>query len=173
VAVACAGIQIGGEPAAHALRYERDALLDGQLWRALTGHLVHLSWGHLGVNVALGAILVALFGRHVVWPVPLLCAVGVSAGLFLFLLRLKWYAGLSGVLHGLFVFGAVAASRRRRTWLIAVGVVAAKVGVECVAGPSAAAVSVVGGPVIVEAHLFGAISGALAFAMLYRPRRVQ
>jgi hypothetical protein len=28
-----------------------------------------------------------------------------------------------------------------------------------------------GNPIIVDGHLYGAISGALAFAILYRPRR--
>ncbi|MFI5403566.1 MAG: rhombosortase [Planctomycetota bacterium] len=169
VAAACAAILVAGEPAKLALRYERDALLDGQLWRALTGHLVHLSWGHLAANVAVGALVVALFRRDLGWAAPLLCALGVTLGLFLFLLRLKWYAGLSGVFYGLVVYGALMASRRRRIWLLAVAAVAAKVIVDLFLGASAAAVEFVGGPIIVEAHLFGAVSGALAFALLCRP----
>jgi rhomboid family GlyGly-CTERM serine protease len=173
VAAACAAILVAGEPAKLALRYERDALLDGQLWRALTGHLVHLSWAHLAANVAVGALVVALFRRDLGWAAPLLCALGVTLGLFLFLLRLKWYAGLSGVLYGLVVYGALVAARRRRVWLVVVGLVAAKVIWDLLAGASAAAVEFVGGPIVVEAHLFGAASGALAFAILYRPRRTR
>ncbi|WP_208513795.1 hypothetical protein [Variovorax paradoxus] len=34
-------LQAGGEPVYEALRYERSAVLGGQLWRLLTAHLVH------------------------------------------------------------------------------------------------------------------------------------
>lgn len=162
-----------GDASFRALRYERDALLDGELWRALSGHVVHVSWAHLGVNLAVGALVVALFGRRLGFGALFLCAAGTSAGLFLFSLRVKWYAGLSGVLHGLIVFGALEAWRRDRRpfWLVAVALVAVKVAVEQWKGAPAQLAEVVGAPVIVEAHLYGAISGALAFAILYRPSR--
>jgi len=173
VAVVGAVIFLAGEPTKLALRYERDALLDGQLWRALTGHVVHLSWGHLAANVVVAALAVALFGRHLGWGAPILCMLGTTAGLFLFSLRVKWYAGLSGALYGVLVYGALVASRRQRIWLVVVGLVAAKVVVEMIRGASATAERIVGAPIVVEAHLYGAVSGALAFAILYRPSRTR
>ena len=130
VAAACAGILVAGEPGKLALRYERDALLDGQLWRALTGHLVHLSWMHRGLDVAAAALIVAVFGRHVGWAAPLLCMLGTTAGLFLFSLRVKWYAGLSGALYGLAVYGALCAARRRRAWLAVPALLAVRIAVD-------------------------------------------
>ena len=33
---------IGGEPARLAYRYQRSAVLDGEVWHLVTGHFVHL-----------------------------------------------------------------------------------------------------------------------------------
>ena len=173
VAIAGATFLGVGHSAFLALRYERNALLDGELWRALSAHVVHVSWAHLGVNLAVGAFVVALFGRHLGLAAVFLCAAGTSAGLFLFSLRVPWYAGLSGVLHGLIVYGALEAWRRDRRplWLAAVAVVAVKVTVEQWKGAPESLAELIGAPVIVSAHLYGAVSGALAFAILYRPSR--
>jgi rhomboid family GlyGly-CTERM serine protease len=170
VAAVCAGILLGGEAAARALRYERNALLDGQIWRALTGHLVHLSWSHLAFNMFLGALAAAIFGRELRWQAALLCALGVTAGLFLGSIRVTWYAGLSGVMYGLLVYGALCASRQRRLWLVVAGLLVAKLILDEFRQTPR---GFDGNPIIVDAHLYGAISGALAFAILYRPRRTR
>src|SRR5690606_30285485 len=44
-------IQAADSAVAELLRYEREAIFAGQLWRLLTGHLVHLSWTHLLLNI--------------------------------------------------------------------------------------------------------------------------
>ena len=41
----------GGDHAAAVLRYERAAVLSGEAWRLLTGHLVHADRSHLLWNV--------------------------------------------------------------------------------------------------------------------------
>lgn len=173
VVAAGAACQALGPKAFEALRYEREALLEGELWRAATGHVVHVSWAHLAMNAAVGALVAAALGRRVGLAALLLCVGGTTAGLFLFSLRVAWYAGLSGVLHGLIVCGALEAWRsdRRRIWLAAVALLAVKVGVEQWRGASQSLADLVGAPVVVDAHLWGAISGALASAILYRPAR--
>jgi len=169
-ALLCAALQWGGERVFLALRYERNALLDGQLWRALTGNLVHVSWAHLGVNLAVAAALTAALGRYLRWQAVLLCGLGVSAGLFLFCLRLRWYAGLSGLLHGLLAFGALEAWRasRRRVWLVLLGLLAGKLILEEVRSAPESLEALIGARVVVEAHLFGALTGALCVALLWR-----
>jgi len=170
-AAVCAAILLGGDRVAHALRYERNALLDGQLWRALTGHLVHLDWLHLAADLTTGALVVAAYGRDLRPAAVLLCALGTSAGLFLFSLRVRFHAGLSGVLMGMVVFGALAAWRRgsRRAWLPVLPLA----GVVFVAQAwTLVPLSDLTDPGSTEAALlYGAISGALAFAILYRPSR--
>jgi len=85
----------------------------------------------------------------------------------------KWYAGLSGVLHGLIVFGALAAWRRDRKgiWLVAVVLVGLKLVMEQLRGVPGSLSDLIGAPVAVDGHLWGAISGAVAVLLLYRPRR--
>jgi membrane associated rhomboid family serine protease len=51
--------------------------------------------------------------------------------------------------------------------------VAVKVGVEKWKGASSGLAHVVGAPVVVDAHLWGTVSGAVAFVLLYRPRRAR
>lgn len=52
-----------GEAGRDLLRYERTAVLQGQYWRLLTGHLVHYSGQHLLLNGVGLALIAALFPR--------------------------------------------------------------------------------------------------------------
>lgn len=168
VGAVCAGIQLAGAATQHALRYERNALLDGQLWRALTGHLVHVSWFHLGFELAWAVVIVAVLRRHLRWGAALLTALGATAGLFLFGLRVHHYCGLQAVLHGLVVYGALVGWRRDRLkgWLVGIVLVVVSIGSDMAADD----VRLTDAEVPL-ATASGAFSGALAFAILYRPRR--
>src|ERR1700680_271127 len=54
-------LALGGARTVAALRYDRNALLDGQWWRLASAHLVHLGLRHTLLN-ALGVVLLwALF----------------------------------------------------------------------------------------------------------------
>ena len=99
--------ELVGEPARLALRYEREAIGDGQLYRLLSGHLVHLGPQHLLLNL-IGLILVwilvggCLSASH--WFLALgVIVAGIDLGFWVFRPTLDWYVGLSGVLHGLLV----------------------------------------------------------------------
>ncbi|MCK6461790.1 MAG: rhombosortase [Planctomycetes bacterium] len=170
VAAVCAGILLAGDRVAHALRYERNALLDGQLWRALTGHLVHVSWLHLGLELAGAVVIVGVLRRHLHWGAAVLCALGATAGLFLFGLRVHHYCGLQAVLHGLVVYGALIGWRRDRLkgWLVALMLVVASIVFDMASGD--ARLTGAEEPLATAA---GAASGALAFAILYRPSRTR
>ena len=54
---------LGGDRLRLAWRYQRDAIADGEIWRTLTAHIVHLDAGHALLN-ALGLVLLwGLFAR--------------------------------------------------------------------------------------------------------------
>src|SRR5687767_15643686 len=53
-----------GESGRELLRYERAAVLQGQYWRLLTGHLVHGSGQHLVLNAVGLGLIAALFPRE-------------------------------------------------------------------------------------------------------------
>lgn len=150
-----------------ALRYQRAAILDGELWRLFSAHLVHLGWSHWVLNVAGLALVWELLEEELAgifgWVALLGSGLAIGLGLLLFDPELQWYVGLSGVLHGLFAAGAVRrwpAQPRAATIMLAV--LAVKLGWEQYLGPLPGTRTLAGGAVIVDAHLFGAIGGMLA-----------
>jgi len=162
-----------------ALRYDRNAITAGELWRVLTGHLVHLNGMHLALNAAGLALVNGLVGTHLrlpAWGLALVVsAATISAGLWLGAPQLSWYVGLSGVLHGLLAAGALAGLADRRERLFAglvVAVIAAKLLWEQLAGATPGTGAVAGGRVVVDAHLYGAIGGLVAMALHTGWRRV-
>ncbi len=171
IAVLCLlGLAIG-DALRDQLRYERSAIGAGELYRLLSGHFVHLGVGHALLNVfGLGLVWVLVGGVYSAmrWIMALgVVVVTIDLGFWYLLPSLDWYVGLSGVLHGLLVAGLVGGFRARQ-WesLILGGVVAAKLVYEAVAGPMPGSADAAGGAVIVEAHLYGAVGGLVAGAML-------
>ncbi len=152
-----------------ALRFDRVAILDGQWWRLLSGNLVHLGWPHLFLNLS-GLAIICYLVSHALrlwqWVVVLFCCfAGVGTGLLLFNPELSWYVGLSGVLYGLLIAGAIADFPANR-WMSAVLVLytVGKITHEQFYGAAGASELMAGGKVIVNAHLFGMLSGVAAVA---------
>jgi rhomboid family GlyGly-CTERM serine protease len=161
-------IQSGGSTAQLALRYDRDALAAGQWWRLLTAHVIHLGFEHALLDMAGLALMWALFARDYPWRGWLLIlglsVLGVDAGLWLLSSTTQWYVGSSGVLHGVLAAGAVAHLRSRQPdgWVLAAFLLG-----KLVYEQSAGALPLTaGGAVIVDAHLYGAVGGALAALLL-------
>ncbi len=171
-------VALGGEEAARALRYDRAAILEGEWWRLLTGHLVHLGWAHLALNLA-GLLLAWLLAGGALQPREWGVVLGGTAllsglALLVFLPALEWYVGLSGVLHGLLLAGVLAGWRAGlRDAPVIAGLVVVKLVWEQVSGPLPGSVEAAGGPVVVDAHLYGGISGVLALlaVLAWRARR--
>lgn len=160
-----------GEEAAIAFRYERQAVLDGELWRILSAHLAHLGWWHLIMNLAGLSLIWLLCGKAMTerlwWLMLVICSLGVSTGLLLFNPELQWYVGLSGILHGLLMAGAISGLLKRcEGSLLLLALVVVKLGWEQWQGPLPGSEAGAGGPVIVDAHLYGAITAALLMGML-------
>jgi rhomboid family GlyGly-CTERM serine protease len=160
-----------GDAGREALRYDRLGLAHGELWRLLTGHLVHLSFEHAALN-SLGLVLMwALFARDYAprqWlPIVLGSIAAIDAGLWLRDSTIAWYVGSSGALHGMMAAGTLAHVRRRDLdgWLLAAFLIL-KLSYEQFSGQLPFAE---GSVVVVDAHLYGALGG-VAVAAWYRPR---
>jgi rhomboid family GlyGly-CTERM serine protease len=166
---------LGGDAAQDALRYDRDAIFGGQVWRLLSGNFLHLGWPHLLLNLA-GLVLIWLFFgarfSHAQWIIiVIVTALGTGAGLLAFTPEVGWYVGLSGALHGFFTAGCMGEIRlrlREGWWLL--GLIAVKLAWEQWQGPMPGSASMAGGDVIVDAHLYGAIIGLAAIALRPRPQ---
>lgn len=168
-------LQLGGAATVTALRYDRSALRVGQWWRLASAHLVHLDLRHTLLN-GLGVLLMwALFvrdyrGRQ--WFLILLAAAAaIDAGLWFRDTGVLWYVGASGVLHAVMAAGTLAALRRGESAGLVLAVfLLAKLTYEQWAGALPFAGAAV--PVVVNAHLYGALGG-LAAALWMRPQPVR
>lgn len=167
IATTAAGLEIAGEGARTLLRYDRDAIGAGEAWRLASAHFVHLGLSHLLLNLAGLALVWLLAGRRLglaAWCFALVVVISViDAGFWVLNPGLSWYVGLSGVLHGLLVVGAVAglpSARGESLFLLAA--VALKLLFEQFAGPLPGSAESAGGPVVVDAHLYGAVGGLIA-----------
>lgn len=147
------------------LRYDRAAIHDGEIWRLLTGHLVHLGWPHLAMNLAGLWLIWLLYGRLLTplqWLTALLAtASAISLALLVADPGLDWYVGLSGVLHGFMVTGIIVALYRHPLtgeWLL-LALITIKLGWEQLHGSLPGSAELAGGPVVVDAHLYGALAG--------------
>lgn len=159
-----------GEHGRLLLRYEREAVLQGEYWRLLTGHLVHGNWLHLFLNGAGLGLIVALFPGHYSprqWLlIGLFSLVAIDAGFVLWEPQLHWYVGLSGVLHGALAAGAIAWWRyeSKRLALALSVIFVGKLAWEQWQG----ALPLSGGlAVVVDAHLYGALGGGIAGLILW------
>jgi rhomboid family GlyGly-CTERM serine protease len=160
-----------GEGGRLLLRYEREAVLQGEYWRLVTGHLVHGGTQHLILNGAGLALVAALFRYDdYSWRAWLLIAlfslVAIDLRFVFWEPQVTWYVGLSGVLHGALAAGAVAWWRlgpKRLALLLSV-ILLGKLTWEQWHGALPLSGDL---PVVVNAHLYGALGGALAGFILW------
>ena len=167
LAVIALAIASGGDDTRLLLRYDRAELANGEWWRLATAHVTHLGWWHVGMNLTGLLLIWALFGRSLsllAWGGVLVASMlGVDVGFWYLDPRLVWYVGLSGVLHGLLVAGIVASAPSNRLESLTLALLlGAKLFYEQSIGPLPGSVATAGGPVVVDAHLYGAVGGLAA-----------
>lgn len=160
-------IALSGDTGREWLSLYRPAIQQGEVWRLLSAHFVHLGWSHVLLNVAgllLIWYLVGNFLDRTQWLlVSAISVVGLDLGLWFLEPQLLWYVGLSGLLHALLAAGVVAGWRSGRIEIPLLGIVlVAKIAYEQIAGPLPGSEDATGGAVIVASHLYGALAGTVA-----------
>ncbi len=146
-----------------------DTLLS-QPWRIFTTHLVHLNTQHLWVNVAALILISILFRNYIqgrlLMNVMMISALGAS--LIPILLAQDYnFVGLSGVLHGIFVYVGVSLLRTQRPIGITIlMIVVVKLGVDLTLAVDES--FWLGAQVAYLCHVGGAVGGALAVPGLRR-----
>ena len=154
------------------LRYERDAILHGEVWRILTGNLTHAGLGHWTVNMLGLWLLWFIYAenkqrRYEILFVLLLTSIGTCTWLLLLEPQLKFYVGLSGALHGLFAAGIVLSFKSEpKMQLLLATLLCIKLLYEQFMGPLPGSEKMTHVPVIVNSHLYGAITGLIAGFLL-------
>ncbi len=146
--------------------YQYQLINQGELWRAFTGHFLHTNGIHLLLNLAALILLWALHGHFYTLKnyglLFITSALICSAGLFYFSPQIQQYVGLSGVLHGIFIFGAIMDIRHqdKTGYLLFIGVWL-KIAHEQFYGASEQVSTLIDANVAIDAHLWGAIGGLL------------
>ena len=172
VALICVVAAAWGDIARELLRYDRPAIADGEVWRLLSGHFVHLGYQHLALNLAGLALVWLLVGRRFgtrQWSLlATICIAVMSTGFWFLDADMHWYVGLSGLLHGLLVAGAMRGIPSLPWESVTICIlVAAKLAYEQLVGPLPGSELAAGGAVVVNSHLYGAAGGALSAIVLY------
>ncbi|WP_162818051.1 rhombosortase [Aquirhabdus parva] len=156
------------------------SLLHAEPWRLWTGHWVHLGAWHWGLNAIALVLLPEIFFQAsskiflFLWfALPVL----ISLLFFFFMPTLSLYAGLSGVLHGLYLVMALNAitsknaNERLMGWIVVLGL-CLKVGWEFYSGNSQTA-KLIGAPVILQAHQYGAGLGFILWLFILVWKRMR
>ena len=179
LSVAAAACAVAATPGAFAvLVCSREGVLRGEVWRILTGHFVHSGTTHLLWDVVplvlVGLLFEGELGRRF-WAVLAGAALAVGAGVVLLLPELPSYCGLSGVINGIWVAGALVASRAEsdagrpglaRLYLVCVLLDLGKVAFEAAAGsPLFTDPAALGSVPVPLAHALGALGGVAALRL--------
>jgi len=148
------------------LEFNRSLIQKGELWRIFTGQFVHSNWYHLLLNCGGIFLIWALHAEHTTaksyaFNIVFL-ALFCGLGLYAFYPETHIYTGLSGLLHGVIVFGAIKDinTGMKSGYLLLIGVWA-KVLWEQYSGPNADVGALINARVAIEAHLIGVIGGCL------------
>ncbi len=151
------------------IRYERESFTVNH-YQAITHAFAHLNWQHLLLNLT-ALVLIALNFKHafysMTWVAAILfSAAGSAIGMYLYSPSVDWCVGLSGALHGLFIF-AVIHSQASLLWLLAIVL---KISNEqlhffeqipLLDTLTHSTENFIQGSIVVDAHLWGSIAGII------------
>ncbi|PKF62757.1 rhombosortase [Psychromonas sp. psych-6C06] len=167
----CISIYLFEPKTSHWLAYYHSDISQFELWRLITATFCHTNFNHLAMNLLGLLVTIGLFFESfkIMTLTMLIIFSSVIIGLSLFFLEpsLIGYVGLSGVLHALFSFGIACDIQRKTAWgyLLAVGLLL-KLAHEQFFGATQSTMELIDAPVMVNAHLYGAVAGLLFFALL-------
>ena len=163
------------------LRYESSLVSQHEFWRLITAHFVHLGWSHFGLNMfgffALWMIYGGVYSAKYWLFILFFSALGISVFLLLFDQDVMWYVGMSGVLHAIYAAALVnlllqsicldkACFQIEDVILLIMLIL--KLVYEQFLGAVPFTESSSGGPVVVNAHLYGAIIGCICSFFLFK-----
>lgn len=155
------------------LSWDRSAINGFELWRLVTGHLVHSNLLHTGMNLSVLAAAAYLFGHSFSpknWTIIfLLLCVFDSLALYFLSPWLANYVGLSGVLYGVLAIGFLKnLDQKPVLHTIVLVLITIKIIWEQMPGFDENYLrSQIDAAVIVDAHLYGFFCGVV-FYLVYR-----
>jgi rhomboid family GlyGly-CTERM serine protease len=166
-----------GDSLSLALRFDHQAIALGEYWRLLTAHVVHLGWPHTVLNGG-GLLLVAwMQPKGAAWRWLLFYVlVGIGISLYLYIEgSVSNYVGASGVLHGLLIMAAFFSQwlEAWRRYLIVSAITAKLIWEQTPWYSDDGVAEVIGGYVVVDAHLLGGFAGLIVLGWVFFKKRVK
>lgn len=139
--------------------YQSESLWN-EPWRLWTAHVVHVGWMHAALNLTALGLLAWIFPEYPPRRFWLLLCLGspiLSVLIYFSLPDLQRYAGLSGILHGIYISAAIHAflshSDRLVATILCLGLTIKLIVENTIVGHSTA--ELIGAPVLTQAHYLG------------------
>ena len=171
---------LSGNSALETLSYDRDAVNTGEVWRLISGHFVHSNGWHLLLNLASLMMIGLLFSQHLtisLWIFSFFTSgLFISACYYYIAPQYQTYIGLSAILYGVIIIGALL-DLKEQTLIatLVLLVVTGRVVWQQYSGSVESLADLIESRVAIESHLFGIISGYLLGAIFlyrqYKPSR--
>jgi rhomboid family GlyGly-CTERM serine protease len=145
------------------MAWDRAKIGSGEVWRLITGHLVHSNSNHILLNSIGISVVLPLIGDK--FPTRTLCSLSVfiafltSLLLYVFEPQLSYYVGFSAVLHGLVASYSITALRKTpRYACLILCLLGLKLAFE---GQPQFTANLIGIRVATESHWWGFVSGII------------
>lgn len=176
ILVIAATVYLFSPQANQLLGYYYTGITEFELWRLISATFCHTNFNHLLMN-GLGLVItlflfINTFKSIYIFPIIIFNSIAIGLALFFFEPEVIWYVGLSGVLHGLFSYGIASDVNNKDRWgyLLLVGFII-KIIYEQIFGAQQNTIDLIGAPVLINAHLYGAIAGVV-FYILQKQKKV-
>jgi len=154
-----------------ALDYNRELIINGEYWRLLSGNFNHTNIYHLILNLGALAVIGGLHYRYynsvVYTSLILLLSIGVGVGILWLSPSTHLYVGLSGILHGMIIVGAIIDVTKKyySGYVLIIGTIIKVLNEQLFNSPVEIS-QLIEAKVLTEAHLYGLVTG-LIIAPLY------
>lgn len=157
---------LGGADARDALMYDRAAVTDGEWWRLVSAHFLHVGLAHFIANLCGLWVIWILVGQSLTntgWMgVFFVSAPGITGALLFLHPSVDWYLGLSGVLYALIATGIVISIVHTPiVYLVAATCLLVKLIVDHYLSTEWAFSNWLGAPVLEASHFYGTASGGI------------
>ena len=153
------------------LDYNRESIINGEYWRLISGNFNHTNIYHLLLNLGALAVIGGLHYRYynsaAYTSLILLLSIGVGVGILWLSPSTHLYVGLSGILHGIIIVGAVIDVTKKyySGYILMIGTVIKVINEQLFNSPVEIS-QLIEAKVLTEAHLYGLVTG-LIIAPLY------
>ena len=153
------------------LDYNRELIINGEYWRLISGNFNHTNIYHLLLNLGALAVIGGLHYRYyssgAYTSLILLLSTGVGVGILWLSPSTQLYVGLSGILHGMIIVGAILDITKHyySGYILIIGTIIKVINEQLFNSPIEMS-QLIDAKVLTEAHLYGLVTG-LIIAPLY------